>query len=138
MAASLPVRALPLAALLGVVVVATSCAPRQAHSRYQAPTFASAAQSSDVESWSSVMPMPGVEQTAMAYARRDEALGLPPAGYASVAGAWREQERPSLDGYRLIPLTRSHHTYLFFTAPAQHERRAPRVPHRAHPWRTAW
>jgi hypothetical protein len=120
------------------VLALSGCATRQAHERHQLPAFAAAAPSTTTESWANVMPLPGVEQSTLAYARRDAALGLPPAGYASVAGAWRAEERPSLDAYRLIPLSRSHHTFLFFTAPTQHERRAPRVPYRAHPWHTAW
>lgn len=125
-------------AMLALTLGVQGCSTPAAHTRHQPPTFAQAAPSVTTESWATVLPLPGIEQDRVAYARRDTALGLPPPGYTSVAGAWQASERSSLTRYQFIPLSRSQHTFLFFTAPAQHERRAPRVPSRAHPWRTAW
>ncbi len=114
------------------------CSSPTTYRGHQPPTFAQAAPTTTTESWATVLPLPGVEQDRLAMSRRDTALGLPPPGYATVAGSWQDQERASLDRYRFIPLSRSQHTLLYFSAPAQHERRAPRVPRRADPWRTAW
>lgn len=132
------VLAASMSAMAAITMLVQGCSSPTVHARHQPPTFAQAAPTATTESWASVLPFPGVDQDRVAYARRDAALGLPPPGYAAVSGAWQADERPSLDRYRFIPLSRSQHTYLFFTTPAQHERRAPRVPRRADPWRTAW
>ncbi|OAB60669.1 hypothetical protein AY599_27745 [Leptolyngbya valderiana BDU 20041] len=127
-----------LLGLTGLALVVQGCTATRTHQRTPRPTFAQAAPASSTESWASVMPMPGVEQDSTALARRDVALGLPPPGFTSVSGSWRQNERPSIDRYWLVPLPRSPRTLLFFTSPAQRERRAPRVPYGAHPWHTAW
>ncbi|MFI4915705.1 MAG: hypothetical protein ACIAS6_04260 [Phycisphaerales bacterium JB060] len=123
--------------ITGIAMAIQGCSTGT-YTRAERPTFAASAPRATAESWASVMPMPGGSSDALAYARRDTALGLPPPGSTPVAGAWRDQNRPSLERYWIVPLQRSPRSFLFFTAPAQHERRAPRVPSRAHPWRTAW
>jgi|GEM_PF-5582971 len=127
-----------IGAMAAVSLLAQGCSSPTTHARHQPPTFAQAAPTVTTESWASVLPYPGIDQDRVAYARRDATLGLPPSGYASVSGSWQADDRPSLARYQFIPLSRSQSTYLFFTSPAQHERRAPRVPRRANPWRTAW
>ena len=132
------VLAMGVGSMVALTLGIQGCSTRAAHTRHQPPTFAQAAPTVTTESWATVLPWPGIEQDRLAYARRDTALGLPPPGYTGVAGTWRDSEKPSLTRYQFIPLSRSQHTYLFFTPNAQYERRAPRVPRRAHPWRTAW
>ncbi len=128
-----------LAALAALTLGVQGCStPTAAHRRALQPSFDQAAPTVTTESWASVMPLPGIEHDTLAYARRDVALGLPPPGYARTAGAWQGDRRPSIGRYFFVPLSRSPRTFLFFDAPAQHERRAPRVPPGAHPWRTAW
>jgi hypothetical protein len=133
----------PVLAALGAVTLLLAmgvqgCASPTTYQRHQPPTFAQAAPTVTTESWATVLPLPGVQQDRLAYARRDTALGLPPPGYATVAGSWEASDRPSLDRYRFIPLSRSPHHLLYFGTPAQYERRTPWIPRRADPWRTAW
>jgi len=120
------------------IALATGCASPTPHARAAAPLFAQATPSQTPESWATVLPSPGVEQTTLAMDRRDQALGLPPTGYARVAGAWQAKDRPSVTNYVWVHVPRNDRSLLFFTPRAQHERRAPRVPRRAHPWHTAW
>lgn len=128
-----------LSALLAATgAIAGGCAVPATYSRAPAPSFAQATPSHTTESWATVLPLPRIEQSAAAMARRDDALGLPPSGYTRVAGAWRVGDRPTLERYLLIHVPRNDRTLLFFTPPAHNERRAPRVPRRAHPWHTAW
>ncbi|MFI4883574.1 MAG: hypothetical protein ACIAQU_13415 [Phycisphaerales bacterium JB064] len=133
MARTSPLLFLALACLAGV-----GCSSPTMHTRVQPPTFAQAAPLASAESWASVMALPGIEQSASTYSRRDAALGLPPPGSAGVAGAWREADRASISSYLLIPLPRSDRTFLFFDSPSAYERRTPQVPRRAHPWHAAW
>ena len=127
--------------LLGIAalsVLAHGCASTSDHTRVARPTFAQSAPQASTESWASVMPLPGTEHGTLAYARRDEALGMPSPDGGYVYGSWRGNERASIERYFIVPLQRSPRSYLFFTAPGQSERRGPRVPSRAHPWHTAW
>lgn len=119
----------------------SGCAgPGHAQPRAQAPTFAQAAPRATLassESWASVLPLPGIEPDARASARRDVALGLAPAGFTRSAGDWPAAQPGSVERYFLVPLPRSQRTFLFFSSSTT-ERRAPRPPQRADPWRTAW
>ena len=126
------------ATLLITALAAAGCSSPTQHARPPAPTFAQAATTISTESWATVLPLPGTTPSALAMTRRDSALGLPTPGYTRAAEAWRQGDRPSLDGYTYIYLPRSDRTLLFFGASRQNERRAPRVPQRAYPWRTAW
>ncbi|MEO1277359.1 MAG: hypothetical protein AAFV77_00185 [Planctomycetota bacterium] len=127
-------------ALCGIVFL-SGCSTATPHARMIAPTFASATPAHSTESWASVMPNPAIGSSGLAIARRDQSLGMPAPGYVQVAGAWRGIERPSIDRYLLITVPRTERTFLFFSgSPSSpyNERRAPRVPRRAHPWHTAW
>lgn len=114
--------------------------PKPAQPRAQAPTFAQATPRATVassESWSSVLPLPGIEQDPRAYARRDVVMGLPQPGYTRSASDWPAAQPGSVERYFLVPLPRTQRTFLFFPT-STNERRAPRPPQRSDPWRTAW
>lgn len=127
-----------LLGLAALTMFIQGCTTPTSQPRAARPTFAHAAPQASTESWASVMPMPGTVHDTLAYARRDAALGMPPADGGYVYGSWRGSDRPSIERYFIVPLQRSPRSFLFFTSPGQYERRAPRVPSRAHPWHTAW
>jgi len=121
------------------LLLAGGCSSPTTHAKTPSPRFADTAPVTTTESWASIMARPGIEPSPSAMSRRDVALGMPPSGPVGVAGAWRQDERASIDRWLYLYLPRTERTLLFFQSPDQYEsRRRPWFPRRAHPWHTAW